>query len=262
MTFIDSHCHLDFALLSTDIQSVLNKATLAGVNEFVVPSVTRNNFQSVLALSHHYPNIHAALGMHPCFMSSHCLADLIILRDAIEAHRPCAVGEIGLDYFITKDKVLQAEQLALFKAQLLIAKEAALPVILHVRKAHDQVLKSLRDISFDQGGIVHAFNGSKEQAQRYCREFNFKLGFGGAITHQRATKLRLLATNLPLTDIVLETDAPDMPLADMPGAFNQPANVALIAAVIFELRKESADTIQQQIMLNTQQVLRLDQNKG
>lgn len=257
MAYIDSHCHLDFSVLSTRLEQVLNTAKLADVTEFIVPSVSSKNFQAVSELANNYPCIHSALGMHPCFMDVHTQADLVKLAEAIEQYKPCAVGEIGLDYFITRDQSSRARQLSLFKAQLLIAKQVKLPVILHVRKAHDEVLNCLKSIGFDQGGIVHAFNGSAEQARRYTKQFGFKLGFGGAITHSRATKLRGLAASLPLSDIVFETDAPDMPLADMLDAYNQPANISRIAEVLFSLREENPEEIRQQIRLNTQCSLRL-----
>ncbi len=147
--------------------------------------------------------------------------------------------------------------LDLFDAQISLANSINLPELLHVRKAHDQVLGVLKKYKFEAGGIVHAFNGSFVQAKRYTDEFGFKLGFGGAITYSRALKLRALVSQLPLTDIVLETDAPDMAIANMQQAYNQPANIKQISEVVFELRSESATEIEQQIESNTRQVLGL-----
>ncbi len=257
MRFIDSHCHLDFDQLSSILPQVLADATAQGVTEFVVPSVTAKNLAAVNQLSHEHCSIHPAFGLHPCFMHAHQPNHIDILITYLEKFQPCAVGEIGLDFFITQDSVHKADQLQLFKQQLSLAKQFSLPVILHVRKAHDDVLQCLKKIKFDQGGIVHAFNASKVQAERYINEFNFKLGFGGALTHQRATKLRELASSLPLESLVLETDAPDMPLVNMLESYNQPANISLIAQTLFELRKESKEKIAEQLWLNTYECLRL-----
>ncbi|MEH6445316.1 MAG: TatD family hydrolase [Oceanospirillaceae bacterium] len=257
MSFIDSHCHLDFPVLHQQLSQILQRAYHQKVTEFIVPSVSADNFRTVINLADTHSNIHFSLGMHPCFMNQHQQQHLALLSDYIAKHNPIAVGEIGLDFFISGDDVAKSAQIELFNAQLTIAKQFKLPVLLHVRKAHDQVLSMLKKIGFTEGGIVHAFNGSAVQAKRYTQEFGFKLGFGGTITHPRATKLRALAAQLPLTDIVLETDAPDMPLANMLETYNQPANISIIADVLCQLRNESALAIAQQIALNTRSCLRL-----
>ena len=257
MPYIDSHCHLDFAEFSADLSAILGAANRLGVMEFVVPSVSADNFATVLRLSKQNPTIHHAFGLHPCFMSAPCASSITTLEQYSVKHLPCAIGEIGLDFFIEKDPLARERQLVLFEAQIQLAQRLNLPVLLHVRKAHDQVLAVLKKVKFSSGGIVHAFNGSMQQAQRYTEEFDFKLGFGGAITHTRATKLRALVTELPLTDLVLETDAPDMPLANMSQAFNQPENIWHIAQVVFELRTESAAVIEKQLEVNTRNCLSL-----
>jgi TatD DNase family protein len=257
LRFIDSHCHLDFNQLNRILPHILANAKAQGVEEFVVPSVTAKNLAAVNQLSNQYTFIHSAFGLHPCFMEAHEPGHIDTLITYLEKHQPCAVGEIGLDFFITQDSQLRANQLQLFKQQLMLAKQFSLPVILHVRKAHDQVLNCLKMIKFNEGGIVHAFNASRVQADRYINEFQFKLGFGGALTHARATKLRQLASSLPLESLVLETDAPDMPIANMKESYNQPANIGLIAQVLFELREEPKEVIAQQLWLNTYESLRL-----
>ncbi len=255
MPFIDSHCHLDFEVLSSRLDAVVKAANAQGVTNFVVPSIRLANLDKVLHLSEQYPQIYYAFGFHPCFMNEHKLEHVEVLRQYCLEYAPCAIGEIGLDFFIEKDRAARSTQLQLFEAQLLLAREQNLPVILHVRKAHDQVLKMLKALKFESGGIIHAFNGSHEQAIRYTQEFAFKLGFGGAITHTRATKLRGLVKLLALEDLVLETDAPDMPLANMPQSYNQPANIRAIAQVIFELRDEDPAQIERQLEHNTRSCL-------
>jgi len=260
MPFIDSHCHLDFAPFSENVTHYLQAATEQQVIEFVVPSISAANLAKVLNLSSQYANIHHAFGYHPCFMAQHKPEHIDLLRSYVASHKPCAIGEIGLDFFIEKDPQARAAQMQLFKRQLQLAVEVNLPVILHVRKAHDDVLNLLKKMKFKAAGIVHAFNGSPAQAQRYTQEFGFKLGFGGAITHARATKLRGLVKSLALTDIVLETDAPDMPLANMQGAYNQPANISVIAQVVFELRQEGRIEIERQLEHNARACLNLKPN--
>ncbi|MCJ8337768.1 MAG: TatD family hydrolase [Pseudomonadales bacterium] len=255
--FIDSHCHLDFAEFASVLPEVLRAARNNGVNEFVVPSIGASNFATVISLTAANPEMHLALGMHPCFMEQHRAEHLTQLQELVDRHHPCAIGEIGLDFFVHGDAQQRQQQLQLLKAQLQIACAAQLPVLLHVRKAHDQVLLLLKQLKFTAGGIVHAFNGSEVQARRYCREFGFKLGFGGAITHPRATKLRHLVASLPLADLVFETDSPDMPIANMAEAYNQPANIKQIAAEVFALRPEAAAQIELQLELNTREVLAL-----
>lgn len=257
MPFIDSHCHLDFPPFSHDFAGVLAAANRLGVIEFVVPSVKVKNFADVQLLSKQHTVIHHAFGLHPCFMADHTARDIEILEQYCVLHAPCAIGEIGLDFFIERDSGARERQVQLCTAQIQLANSLHLPVLLHVRKAHDQVLSILKKYKFTAGGIVHAFNGSSEQAARYTQEFGFKLGFGGAITHSRATKLRGLVTHLALSDIVLETDAPDMPLANMTQAFNQPANIKVIADVVFDLRRESAEQIEQQLEKNTRSCLNI-----
>lgn len=248
---------MDFEVLSSKLADVLAKAAEQQVHEFVVPSVSAANFEAVSRLHQQYDQVHVAFGLHPCFMSSHTVQDTEYLVSMLDQQNACAVGEIGLDFFITQNADQRVAQIELFNTQLAIAQKYSLPVILHVRKAHDQVLQCLKAINFQHGGIVHAFNGSLVQAERYTREFDFKLGFGGAISHAKARKLRHLASVLPLTDIVLETDAPDMPLAQMQESYNQPANVSCIAKTLFELRQETDEVIAEQLVKNTRQCLKL-----
>ncbi|EPJ47050.1 MAG: hypothetical protein OFPII_16230 [Osedax symbiont Rs1] len=257
MSFIDSHCHLDFGQLAGCFSEILSNARRNNVIEFVVPSISIENIPKVIKLAGDHEFIHMALGLHPCFMDLHLASHIDQLDQLVELNRPIAIGEIGLDFYISVDQQQQQKQLMLFAEQLQLAQRYDLPVILHVRKAHDQVLALLKKHKFYTAGIVHAFNGSFVQAKRYTDEFGFKLGFGGAITHSRALKLRALVSQLPLTDIVLETDAPDMPIANMQQAYNQPANIKQISEVVFELRSEPAIEIERQIESNTRQILGL-----
>lgn len=239
MSLIDSHCHLDFADFDPDRHRVLQRCTELGVAHIIVPGVSRQSWSRLIAICDQYDQLSLALGMHPMFMHEHQADDIHILAQLIEQHHPIAVGEIGLDfYFPGHDK---AAQTALFEAQIELAQQFDLPVILHVRKAHDEVLKVLRRASV-KGGIVHAFNGSMQQAEFYMQQ-GFLFGVGGALTYPRAQKLQALFTELPLESIVLETDSPDMPLAGHQGERNSPESIPTILETLAELRQETAEHI-------------------
>lgn len=237
---IDTHCHLDFPVFDGVREQLVARARQAGVGGIVVPGVSAQHWPRLLRLcaapSEGVP-LYPALGLHPCFMAAHQQADLEQLQQLVHRHRDrlVAIGEIGLDFQI-EDADRQA-QIELLGAQLRIARAAQLPVLLHVRKAHDQVLKLLRQLRLPRGGIVHAFSGSEQQARQYA-QLGFKLGFGGAISYARATRLRRLAGELPLAWLVLETDAPDMPLSAWRGEPNCPQRVAEVAQIIADLRRQ------------------------
>jgi TatD DNase family protein len=232
-TLIDTHCHLDAAEFGDNQADILHSALAAGIGHLVIPSVERANFETVRSLCERLPDCHPAYGIHPMYTDSATPEDLAILRDYLQAHHPVACGEIGLDFFINNHNV--AKQEYFFIEQLKLAREFDLPVLLHTRRATDTVLKHLRQIRV-KGGIAHAFNGSRVQAEEFIK-LGFKLGFGGAMTHDRATRIRELAATLPMSAIVLETDAPDIPPAFIArGAPNKPEYLARIAQTLAELR--------------------------
>ncbi|MEM5530463.1 TatD family hydrolase [Gammaproteobacteria bacterium AS21] len=260
MPYIDSHCHLDFSVLYDQLDVIFTQAQKNGVSQFIVPSVSADNIEKVRLLAQRYQYVHPAFGLHPCFMDKHSLADLIYLAEKLDTYQPVALGEIGLDFFIATTKEQQSQQIYLFEQQLQLAQDRGLAVILHVRKAHDQVLLSLKKSGFSRGGSVHAFNGSLEQAHRYIKAFGFKLGFGGTLTYEGSKKIRKLAAQLPLSSILLETDAPDMALSGMKEDYNQPSNIKTIAEYLYQLREEPAELIEQQVYLNTCQCFKLNSN--
>lgn len=236
---IDTHCHLDATEFNADRDAVALGAHLAGVSKIVVPSVARENFQTVIDLAHQHAHCYMALGIHPMYVDKAHPSDLALLKQYISeqlAHRYpkiVAVGEIGLDFFVTQQN--RETQEYFFIEQLKIAQTFELPVILHVRRAVDDVLKQLRRYPV-VGGIAHAFNGSQQQAEALIA-LGFKLGFGGAMTYSRALKIRELAKNLPLESIVLETDAPDIPPEWLgTKGRNSPAQLVKIAQVFADIR--------------------------
>jgi len=207
--WIDTHCHLDSDDFAADRDAVVAAARAAGVATIVLPAVDAGNFDRVRGLAHRY-RLAYALGIHPMCSGGAGEADLAALRERLEAQRDdprlVAVGEIGLDHFVPG--LDREHQAALFAAQLKLAREFDLPVLLHVRRAVDSVLKQLRARPV-QGGIAHAFNGSEQQAAVFV-DLGFRLGFGGALTFDRALKIRRVAAAVPLEAIVMETDAPDI----------------------------------------------------
>lgn len=239
MDLFDSHCHLDFEIFDHDRDEILKRCQQLGISTIIVPGVTANSWDRLLTICRQSNVLHPALGLHPMFMSNHQEHHLSLLSDYVEKYQPIAIGEIGLDFYI--DDHDKQSQLDLFETQLHLAHKTNLPVILHVRKAHDQTLKLLKKHQISKG-IVHAFSGSQQQADNYIEQ-GFLLGIGGAITHDRATKLRSLFGNLPLTSIALETDAPDMPLASQQEKRNTPENIAEILTSLAQLRSENAEDI-------------------
>lgn len=258
MQIIDTHCHLDVKEFDTDRQAVLMQARRKGVTAFVVPGIDADHWNRLWSLCANEPDLYPALGLHPLFIERHRDYDLETLKSLLDKRRPVAVGEIGLDFFLkTPDR---QRQQALFEAQLELARDAGLPVILHVRKAHDQVLSSLRRTGLHRG-ISHAFNGSLQQASKYI-DLGFKLGFGGMLTYERSHKLHKLARSLPLQAIVLETDAPDLTVAQHRGERNSPEYLPYCLNALAQLRSEDLETIAHQTTVNAQEVLELDKWKS
>lgn len=272
MRWIDTHCHLDAAELGTDTAAVRDRARQAGVAHCVLPAVQRSNWAAVRTLAHAQGDSYA-LGIHPLYVPQAMQDDLDALRTELQCHRDdpylVAMGEIGLDFFepaLCTDAMRQWQE-EVFRQQLVLAREWDLPIIVHVRRSVDRVLKYLREVRPQGGwrGIAHAFNGSAEQAQR-CVQAGLKLGFGGAVTFERALQLRRLAASVGDTDWVLETDAPDIPphwlyvdaqarANGQAQGVNEPAQLPRIAAVMAQLRGVPVPQLAQQQLANVRQAL-------
>ncbi len=232
LSWIDSHCHLDAVEFDADRDQVVLVARQAGVAGLVVPAVSADGFAKARQVVARYPGCALALGLHPIYLDRHQPDDLWRLRAALQRGGVVAVGEIGLDGLVPG--LDMARQEALLVAQLQLAAEFGLPVLLHIRRAQDRVLKYLRAIRVP-GGIAHAFNGSLQQAQAFI-QLGFRLGFGGALTFERAQRIRELARSVPLDSLVLETDAPDMSPSWCYRQRNSPAELPAIAAALARLR--------------------------
>ena len=263
--WIDTHCHLDAPEFAPDVDAVRAQARAQGVQHLVIPAVEVAHADAVQALAQRHGDSYA-LGIHPLYTGRAGDGDVAALAQVFERVQHdaqlVAVGEIGLDYFVPGLDAARQEQF--YRAQLQLARRFDLPVILHVRRSADQLLKGLRELPV-QGGIAHAFNGSLQQARAFIA-LGFKLGFGGALTYERALQLRRLATELPPEALVLETDAPDMPphwvyrtaaeRADgAPQGRNSPAELPRIAQVLAELRGMPLAALAQQTMANALQAL-------
>jgi TatD DNase family protein len=268
--WIDSHCHLDAFELDADRDAVREAARQAGVGLCVIPAVERANFLAVQKLAHRYNDAYA-LGIHPLYVPTALEADLAVLDAMLTASNNdkhlVALGEIGLDYFVPSlcTEAMRARQWLFYREQLKLAKHHALPVIVHVRRSADMLLKGLRQIKNTNGGIAHAFNGSVQQAHALI-DLGFKLGFGGTLTYERSLQIRRLATELPIDSIVLETDAPDIPpkwlyvtsQARGEGAATQkntPIELPRIGACLAQLRGLSLDAVAQKTTANVKETL-------
>lgn len=278
--WIDTHCHLDAPEFAADVAAVRARAWAVGVGHCVLPAVQAQDFERLQALARQTGDSYA-LGIHPLYVAQADEADLSRLDAVLTRRRddPClvALGEIGLDYFVPAlcASPLRERQAHFYLAQLRLARRHGLPVILHVRRSADQLLKGLRAVAKEtngQGpaeppwrGIVHAFNGSLQQAQAFIA-LGFKLGVGGALTYDRAHNLRRLATELPLSSLVLETDAPDMPphwlyataeqrASGQPQGRNEPGELPRIAAELARLRGMTVEQLAVATTANAQQAL-------
>lgn len=238
--WIDTHCHLDAHEFGAESLDVARRAGTKGVEMIVIPAVERGNFETVAQLAAQAPNASYALGIHPICVPQAKQEDLDALRvhieKALDDPNFVAIGEIGLDFFIPMlcEPAMREKQDHFFREQLRMARDFGLPVLMHVRRSQDQVLKHVRQIR-PPGGIAHAFNGSFQQAQIYI-DLGFKLGFGGAMTFTRALQIRRLASTLPQESIVLETDAPDISPAWIHPERNSPEQLPAIGAALAQLR--------------------------
>jgi len=256
MEFIDSHCHLDFARIG-HLASVIEQSKSLGVRHFVVPSVDRNNWHEVLALGDKYPEISVALGVHPYFLSADNQMVRLIALATLHRDKLVAIGEVGLDGAIDTPLSIQLDVL---KPQLKLACDLELPVICHAHKAYDPLLKQLRHFRPKRGGVVHAFSGSLVQAKEFIK-LGFKLGVGGVITYERAKKTRRVFADIGLEHLILETDAPDMPIFGQQGQANSPRNLVKIAHSLALLTQHPIETVSKVTTENSKNLFSLSDIK-
>lgn len=252
---IDSHCHIDFPDFDQDRDEVISNCIALGVTKVIVPGVSRAQWDRALQICERYSCLRMAIGLHPLFLDQHTPEDLTALDTMLSSNNDIvAVGEIGLDHYLAdSDRPRQRE---LFTQQLEIAKHHGLPLLLHVRKAHQEVIQLLHEHNH-HGGIVHAFSGSLEQAQQYM-EMGFLIGVGGVVTRPNAVKLHRTVSNIPLQSIALETDAPDLPPVWAKGERNSPEQIPAIAQAIADIRPEPVEAITAETTQNVIKVLSIN----
>lgn len=254
MELIDTHSHVDVDVFIDDLEEVLSRARGAGVVAQILPGVDRAGWERLFSLCSKERDLHPAIGLHPMYLQNHGWQDLDLLRKHALGRELVAIGEIGLDYFV--EDANRAAQQELFEAQLTIAAEAELPVLLHVRKAHDQVQATLRRLRFSRGGIVHAFSGSLQQAEQYLK-MGFYISICGTVTYDRATRIRRVATEIPLQSLVLETDSPDIPPVSHCRQRNSPEYLPEILSALAGLRGETEEEVALQTTKNARSILGL-----
>lgn len=239
MLLVDSHCHLDATEFDADRALVIERARKAGVQRQVIPAVTASAWPKLRDLCAAGDGLFPAYGLHPMFLREHLEEDLRELGSWLGLERTVAVGECGLDYFAGDlDPTMQS---LYFDAQLRLAREFDLPVIVHARRAVDAVLVAIRKVG-GLRGVVHSFSGSRQQAEQLWEQ-GFMLGLGGPVTYERASRLRKLAATMPLEWLLLETDAPDQPDAGIRGQRNEPARLGAVLDTIAQLRGVEPSTV-------------------
>jgi TatD DNase family protein len=254
MEIIDTHCHIDIRAFEERFNTLVKNARLVGVLKMILPGVDRNGWQRIMTLCRREAGLFAAPGLHPMYLAHHRPHYLEELEALAKEGQVVAIGEIGLDYHVPGlDRNVQQQ---LFEQQLRIAAFSGLPVLLHVRKAHDQVLATLRRQQFPHGGIVHAFNGSLQQAEQFIN-LGFVISICGTITYDRARRIRKIAAELPPEALVIETDAPDIPLAGHRGEDNLPEHLPEVLAALATLRGENVEFTARYTTANAKRVLGL-----
>lgn len=250
---VDSHCHLDAPEFDTDREAAIARARAAGVAQQVLPAVDAQGWPKLRAICAAQTGLYPAYGLHPMYLSSHRPQHLRELGEWIAREKPVAVGECGLDFFV---EGLDAESQQLyFDGQLALARDFDLPLIVHARRAVDAVIASFKRVGALRG-VVHSFSGSPEQARQLWR-LGFLIGIGGPATYPRANRLRGLVARMPLDYLLLETDAPDQPDAEIRGQRNEPARLPRICETIAQLRGESAQDVAAATTRNAQRLFDL-----
>jgi TatD DNase family protein len=239
IALIDSHSHIDTAEFDIDRPAVLQRAHDAGVTRQIVPAIALSGFPKLRDLCRAEPGLHAAYGLHPMYLDAHEPEHLADLADWLERERPVAVGECGLDFYI--ENLDRDTQYVYLDRQLELAREFDLPLILHARRAFDEIAAAIRGIG-GLRGVVHSFSGSEEQARQLWK-LGFHIGIGGPVTYERAKRLRAIVATMPIEWLLLETDSPDQPFAGHRGERNEPAYLVEVLDTIARLRGESREDL-------------------
>ena len=254
---VDSHAHLDAPEFDDDRDAVLARARAAGVTRQIVPAVNATGWPKLRDLCARESGLLPAYGLHPMYLDDHREADLASLREWIEREQPVAVGECGLDFFV--EGLDPARQALFFDGQLRLARDFGLPVIVHARRAVDQVMAAIRRFG-PLRGVIHSYPGSADQAKRLF-DLGFLVGIGGPVTYARANRLRTLAATLPIECLLLETDAPDQPDSDHRGQRNEPARLVRVLETVAALRGMSPSDLAAATTANAERLFRLPSDR-
>lgn len=247
---IDSHCHIDFEAFDDDRPEVLNRAWTQGIQKIIVPGVTATTWPRVKSVCDQYPALYPCYGLHPYYIEQHSESDLGTLDNWLSQEHCIAVGECGLDFYLKQ--LDQSKQLRIFEAQLDLAQKHNLPVVVHSRKATEQVIQCIKSRKGIKG-MIHSYSGSYEQAMQLVK-LGFLLSFGGAVTYTRASRLREMVSKLPLDAILIETDAPDQPDLKHHGLRNEPGYITQVIEQISQLKNISAEKLIDTTTQNAQQL--------
>ena len=250
----DSHCHLDDDRFDADREAVIERARIAGVDRFVIAATTRARWPKLRQTARSCAGAYPAYGVHPWFMQEHQADDVAALDAWLDANPAVALGECGLDFYRSRED--EKEQLRLFRAQLDVAANHGLPVILHVRKAMDETLRELRN-SVIRAGVAHSFSGSLQQAEQLL-DLGFKIGIAATVGHERARKLREVVATVALDSLVIESDAPDQSGPTHRGQRNEPGFLVEHLQTMAELRGMEAQDLAEVLSRNTQHLYRIE----
>lgn len=254
MTLIDSHCHLDDDRFDASRDEIVERAKRQGIGQIILPATTAERWHRVKQVAEKYPGVFPAYGLHPMFMARHKIQHLDELDTWIAHESPVAVGECGLDFYQSRRD--EQRQVQIFSAQLKIANSYRLPVIVHVRKAMDQVISLLRKNHPVAGGVVHSFAGSLQQAQQLL-DLGFRLGIAATVDFERAKKLRRVVTEIDESALLLESDAPDQPGVNHRGELNEPAFIVEHFQTMAQLRGITEDRMREILNNNTRALFKL-----
>ncbi|CAM4230211.1 TatD family hydrolase [Pseudoalteromonas byunsanensis] len=254
MKFIDTHCHLDFAEFKPDLELQLANAQALGICSFIVPGITARQSETLLAFAKRYPQCRVAAGLHPYFIDQHTEEALHQFIAFANENHPylAAIGECGLDGTCPH---IQWQQ-EIFAEHIKLSNALQLPLIVHHRQTHHLIAQAFKQTPPKFGGVIHAFSGSLQQAKYYLEQ-GFKLGVGGTISYERATKTKQVFSQLPLDSLLLETDAPSMPLSGHQGKINEPKRLLDVFECLCQLRSESPEQIAQQLYLSSCTLFRI-----
>lgn len=253
MNFFDSHCHFDFAEFDDQRELIWSKAQTLGITQLLIPSVSPDSWHQVQQVAEKFSGLVWAAGLHPWWINSFLinqnLDDLSRHLNAVMTEQNCvAIGETGLDAVIDLNL---STQIACLQLHIDAAKKSSKPIILHSRKTHTELIAIIKKNQLTSRGVIHAFSGSYEQAKAFV-DAGFYLGIGGVITYERANKTREAIKKIPLDYLLLETDAPDMPLQGQQGTKNSPVNLLQIAECLAGLKQLPLTKIAEQTTGNAE----------